>query len=40
MRFYSTTIEWGQLQADGAVYQILERDGTIIYTNIPRTVRR
>jgi soluble lytic murein transglycosylase len=40
MRFYSTTIEWGQLQAGGGVYQILERDGTIIYTNIPRTVRR
>ncbi len=35
MRFYRTPIEWGQLQADG-IYQILERDGTIIYTNIPR----
>jgi len=35
MRFYRTPIEWGQLQADG-IYRILERDGTILYTNIPR----
>lgn len=39
MRFYRTPIEWGRLQADG-IYQILERDGTILYTNIPRPIRR
>ena len=39
MRFYGTPIAWGQPQVDG-VYQIIERNGTIVYTNIPRLVLR
>ena len=39
MRFYGTPIAWGQPQVDG-VYQIIERNGTIVYTNIPRPVGR
>ena len=39
MRFYGTPIAWNQPQVDG-VYQIIERNGTIVYTNIPRPVGR
>ena len=39
MRFYGTPIAWGQPQVDG-VYQIIQRNGTIVYTNIPRPVGR
>src|SRR5881296_3964310 len=35
LRFYGAPIAWGQPQVDG-VYQIIERNGTIVYTNIPR----
>jgi soluble lytic murein transglycosylase-like protein len=39
MRFYGTPIAWNQPQVDG-VYQIIERNGSIVYTNIPRPGRR
>ncbi|PYN39295.1 MAG: lytic transglycosylase [Candidatus Rokuibacteriota bacterium] len=34
LRFYGMPIEWSQMQGSG-IHQIIEPDGTIIYTNIP-----
>ena len=33
MRFYGVPIDWGQLQETG-IRQVVERDGTIVYTNV------